>query len=82
MDLKVDPARVNHLGESQISTGIYVRATLNSKRGYYDIASLDRDSLHAWLRSRGEENLWAENGVLSLLGHRMMNGDETIPLKP
>jgi len=28
-----------------------------------DIAFLTKDSLHAWLRSRGGENLWAENVV-------------------
>ncbi|MGF6641808.1 hypothetical protein [Paraburkholderia sp. MM6662-R1] len=60
----VDTARVG-LGP----TGIYVRATFDGKRGNYDIAELDRDSLHCWLRSRGGENLFAENVVLLLLGH-------------
>jgi hypothetical protein len=51
-------------------TGIYVRAQNEAGAfGSFDIAHLDRDSLHTWLRSRGGENLWAENVVMTLLGH-------------
>lgn len=63
-DLTVDPART-WLTE----TGIYVRATLRGKWGSYDIVSLDRHSLFAWLRSRDGQNYLAENVVGILLGH-------------
>ena len=39
--------------------------------GSYDIATLDRDSLFRWLRSRGGSNPWAENIVAVLLGHKL-----------
>jgi hypothetical protein len=66
MEFKAVNARM-HVGE----TGIYVRA--RNEAGVcsaFDIAHLDRDSLHKWLRSRGGENLYAENVVLQLLGHQ------------
>lgn len=68
MELKVDPAR------DELHTGIFVRAK-NAEGGWdsVDIAELDRDSLHAWLRSRGGENLWAENCVMQLLGHDQLS---------
>lgn len=69
MELKVDPAR-----KDADSTGIYVRAKNGDEWGSFDIADLDRDSLHSWLRSRGGENLWAENCVLLLLGHEQIKG--------
>ena len=49
-------------------TGIYVRAIKDGRPGSYDIATLDRDSLFRWLRSRGGANPWAENIVAALLG--------------
>jgi len=52
-------------------TGIYVRAQNEAGTfSAFDIVRLDRVSLLAWLRSRGGENIWAENVVLQLLGHK------------
>lgn len=51
-------------------TGILIRCVGPTGAGTFDIADLDRYSLHCWLRSRGGENLWAENTVLLLLGHK------------
>ena len=61
-----DPKRI---GRNQDMTRIYVRA--KGPQGYdiFDIGELRRDSLMAWLRSRGGGNTWAENVVLVLLGH-------------
>lgn len=57
-------------------TGIYVRAQLSSGKWINaDIYQLERDSLHRWLRSRGGKNLWAENCVLSLLGHEQYESE-------
>jgi hypothetical protein len=50
------------------STGIYVRALDRGQWVSADIADLDADSLHRWLRSRGNNPL-AEKLVLMLLGH-------------
>lgn len=51
-------------------TGIFVRARgSNFKWDNFDIAELNRNSLKAFLRSRGGMNLWAENVVASILGH-------------
>jgi len=66
-DLVTDSKREGLHAET---TGIPVRA--KNQEGRFkpvDIAELDRDSLHRWLRSRGGKNLWAENTVLQLLGH-------------
>ena len=54
--------------QSITGTGIYVRALRDNIPGSYDIATLDRDSLFRWLRSRGGANPWAENIVAVLLG--------------
>jgi hypothetical protein len=64
MDLKVDPKR-QHLPE----TGIFVRTKIGEKYESVDIAHLDLGSLMTWLRSRGGNNIWAENTVAILLGH-------------
>lgn len=73
-ELNVDNARFKQFGE----TGIFVRAKNSAGTwGAFDIADLDRDSLHEWLRSRGGENLWAENTVMILLGHPQV--DATTP---
>ncbi len=64
MELQVDPERLD-IPE----TGIFVRAKLNDKWGSHDIAHLKPESLLVWLRSRGGENVWAENVVFLLLGH-------------
>jgi hypothetical protein len=50
-------------------TGIYVRAQLpDGKWVAADVATLDKDSLCRWLRSRGGANRWAEDVVGILLG--------------
>lgn len=68
--LKPDPARAYRHGD----TGIYVRAQKPAGGyGNFDIAELERESLLAWLRSRGGANLWAENTVLILLGHEAVD---------
>lgn len=59
------------------ATGIYVRAKCNGKWGSYDIATLEKESLFQWLRSRGGENVWAENVVGILLGHGPLVLDKT-----
>lgn len=65
-ELCIDPTRRIEVGEA---TGIFVRARdMEGHFGSFDIYELDRDSLVAWLRSRGGENKWAENTVLLLLG--------------
>ena len=58
-------------------SGVPVRAIgPDGKWGSHDIAHLDRDSLHQWLRSRGGKNLWAENVVFILLNHNMISADD------
>jgi hypothetical protein len=53
-------------------TGILCRAyDSEGNPGSYDIAHLDRESLFEWLRSRGGDNIWAENTVAILLGHEV-----------
>jgi hypothetical protein len=58
------------------TTGMYVRAKrANDDRwGNCDISELDAPSLLIWLRSRGGENIWAENTVGILLGHGPLHG--------
>lgn len=63
-DLTVDPARKHHN-----KTNIFVRARKGQEFVSVDIAELDRASLLAWLRSRGGENVWAENVIGILLDH-------------
>jgi hypothetical protein len=66
MELEIDPERVWLAG----STGIYVRAQNEHGRWVNaDIATLTKESLITFLRSRGGENEWAESVVLILLGH-------------
>jgi len=60
----------NRIDEKYEITGIYIRAIDPSGNwNSVDIAQLDKQSLHAFLRSRGGENLWAENIVGILLGY-------------
>lgn len=67
---RVDASRRGMYG----TTGIFVRAQeVDGSWTSADIADLNRESLDAWLRSRGGENDWAESVVRILLGHR----DET-----
>ena len=64
-ELFIDPERIE-LPE----TGIYIRSKdMTGKWSSVDIAHLKRDSLLDWLRSRGGDNLLAENTLLLLLGH-------------
>ena len=74
-DLRVDDEREH---EQHGATNIFVRAKFEDAWGSYDIAELDRLSLLRWLRSRGGENLWAENTVLSLLGHAQFEATEAV----
>lgn len=71
MNLIVDNDRAHLDG-----TGIFVRAKHGGSWGSYDIATLTRDSLGEWLRSRGGENAWAESVVFILLGHEMQTENE------
>ena len=68
IEYKVDGGRARS-DDLYPESGIYVRAKLGDKWGSYDIAHLERESLVAWLKSRGGDNPWAENCVLLLLGH-------------
>lgn len=68
-DLRVSHSRIEDGNADR--TGIYVRAVNDADVfSAHDIATLDRESLHKWLRSRGGRNLWAENTVLQLLGYQ------------
>ena len=56
--------------EENVKTGISVRAKFpDGHFGTADIYFLTKESLLEWLRSRGGENVWAENVVGVLLGH-------------
>jgi len=73
MNLKIDPSR----GEAEYRTGIYVRAQhADGRWEAADIARLDEPSLSLWLRSRGGENLWAENVVRIVFGHEARQDTE------
>jgi hypothetical protein len=66
--LEVDPIRREEMPED--ATGIFVRA--RDEHGKFvnaDISILTKESLHAWLKSRGGDNVWAENVVAILLGY-------------
>ena len=66
MTLEVDEERVGNYGE----TGIYVRA--KNKEGRVinaDIVDLKKESLLAWLTSRGGSNPWAEDVIGIVFGH-------------
>jgi hypothetical protein len=63
---RTDPKRI---GRHQATTNIKVRAKGPQGFDRFDIAELSRESLIAWLRSRGGKNEWAESVVLMLLGH-------------
>ena len=51
------------------NTGILVRAKMRDKWGAFDISDLNKESLLAFLRSRGGDNPWAEDCVGIILGH-------------
>jgi hypothetical protein len=64
-ELKVDVARLDFT-----PTGIFVRAKDPSGKWIStDIVHLDKQSLLAWLRSRGGKNQWAENTIAQLFRH-------------
>lgn len=66
--MEVDPERwADEQGLWQ--TGIFVRAKVGEKFESVDIAVLKKESLLAWLRSRGGSNPWAEYTVAMMLGH-------------
>lgn len=51
-------------------TGIFVRAKgKDGEFGAYDMAELSTESLTAWLKRDGGDNLLAENCVRAMLGH-------------
>lgn len=70
MELAVDKYRwemVSYYHE----TGIFVRAMLpDGDWDSVDIIYLDKESVLEWLRSRGDDNEFAEDVVLILLGHK------------
>lgn len=69
--MKEAPYRIDPDREDYDGTGIYVRAVAGDGTWHStDIATLDRDSVSRWLRSRGGMNVFAESVVLALLGHR------------
>ena len=70
MEYSVDVKRYDKYENS--STGIYVRAKMpDGTFGNADILWLSKESLDAWLVSRGGKNGWAENCVALLLGHEL-----------
>ena len=69
MNLTVDQNRIDYDKLEEYRMGISVRATLKGRWGSHDIATLDAESLLAWLRSRGGENALAEDVVGVLFGH-------------
>jgi hypothetical protein len=67
-DPTIDPKRAIEFADA--NTGIHLRAKdQDGKWLAADIATLDKESLIAWLRSRGGDNQWAEDVVGILLGH-------------
>jgi len=69
-DLIVDEKRNAIVNSGVVGTGVYIRAKVKREWQSVDIYSLDAPSLLEWLRSRGGENVWAENTVGSLLAHK------------
>jgi hypothetical protein len=55
-------------------TGIFIRAFVDNKWDSVDIADprLCDETILEWLRSRGGNNVWAENCVLLLLGRKQI----------
>jgi len=68
---KTDPSRENERMHGL--TGIFVFAIgKDGERDAFDIAELDADSLTAFLKKDGGDNLLAENCVRVLLGHKQI----------
>jgi hypothetical protein len=82
MDLLIDEKRLKSVeaeGEHEGDpTGIFIRAKhpTTNKWMSVDIYVLQKDSLLAWLKSRGGDNRWAEDTVGILLGHGHLHEDE------
>ena len=73
MELHVDKDRFSKLHE----TGIHVKATYNGKRGSYDIAYLDKESLLEWLHDeKHAETVFAENVIGKMLGHGRLHSQD------
>ena len=67
MDFYVNMERWKHRDE--YGTGIFVRALVDGKYESADISTLTKQSLFDFLRSRGGENIWAEDVVGIILGY-------------
>lgn len=66
-DLTTDPEREGMPG--YIGTGIFIRAIgKDGKWGTFDIAELDKPSLEAFAKSRGEVSDWAMGIINIMLG--------------
>jgi hypothetical protein len=76
------PLQIDNERRNQPETGINVRAR-NSLGGWewIDVAALNKPSLLEWLKSKGGDNLYAENVVGILLGHGPFHNvvDQTKP---
>ncbi len=68
MELEVDPDQWA-VEELRNQTSIYIRARVDGQYQAVDIAVLKKESLRAWLKSRGGSNPWAESTVLLMLGY-------------
>lgn len=69
MEFTIDSERYENK-ETWGSTGIFVRAQhTTGKWESVDIVLLSKDSLLAWLKSRGGDNPYAEDVVGILFGH-------------
>lgn len=70
LELRIDPKRnAAYMSRHVPMTDIYARARNEEGRwGNYDISVLDRNSLDAWLRSRGSIE-WPIAVVMNLLDH-------------
>jgi hypothetical protein len=76
MELKVSEERWKFF-DTLCPTGIFVRAMLpNDSWQSVDISYLTAESVLEWLRSRGGKNEWAENVVLTMLGHPQIAGHD------
>lgn len=55
-------------------TGIFIRVEIDGKWESADIADerIPDETILTWLRSRGGNNIWAENCVLLLLGRKQI----------
>ena len=76
MELHVDHLRLDSFKEDY-ETAIFVRAVYpGGKVDNADIWLLDRKSFFVWLRSRGGDNLWAENVLMLVFGHEPVSGSD------